>query len=122
MMTSNDPGPPDGIERRRERIDLSALTEDVRQLEEAVRTLAPAVTRILPNQVQLGVAEIRKLLGQIVVIAVMLGMALIVYSQVALAHLNQRVDRGHEVILCVLKVPEAQRTDQAVLTCEQGAR
>lgn len=115
-------GPPGGVERRRDHLQLAQVMDDVSSLERSVITLAGSVTKIIPDQVRVGVAEIRKLFLQIVAAVAVAVVILLLYSVVAVGRLNSRIDKGHDVIACFLKVPEGSRTDVALLTCKQAER
>lgn len=115
-------GPPDGIERRRDHLQLTAVMEEVSTLERSVIALATSVTKIIPDQIQVGVAEIRRLFYQITAAITVATLVILSYSVVTVGHLNHRVDKGHDILACFLKVPEASRTDVALLTCRQAER
>lgn len=119
---STTEGPPDGVERRRGHLQLAAVMEEVSTLERSVIALATSVTKIIPDQIQVGVAEIRKLFFQIVGALVFFTCVLLLYSVVAVGHLKASIEKGHDVITCFQKVPEGSRTDVALLTCRQASR
>lgn len=117
MPTSD--GPPDGIERRREHLQLTAVMEEVSTLERSVIALASSVTKIIPDQIQVGVAEIRRLFYQIVAVVAVAVVVLLGYSVIAVGHLKSSIDKGHAILTCILLTPESQRSPQTVITCRE---
>lgn len=115
-------GPPDGVERRRDHLQLGQIMDDVASLEKSVITLAGSVTKIIPDQISVGIAEIRKLFLQIVAVVAVAVVILLGYSVIAVGHLKSSIDKGHDVITCFQKVPEGLRTDVALLTCRQATK
>lgn len=99
---------------------------EVRHLYGSVEELAGAVARSMPrDEIEARAREQkereRQFRDQARLIAAGLALLLVllvVFSLAQVRKLENRLDRGHDVILCVLKVPEAQRTDAAVLTCQ----
>lgn len=115
-------GPPEGVDRRRRNPELDAVLERMSSLEGATARLAVVLPDIVPDQIRVGLAELRKLLFQVWAALAVLGVVLMVYSVVTVNRLNTKIERGHDVLSCFLKVPEASRTDVALLTCKQAER
>lgn len=123
----------DGEDRRRADPRVEAATQkmdaamaEVRHLYGSVEELAGAVARSMPrDEIEARAREQkereRQFRDQARLIAAGLALLLVIlvaFSMAQVRKLENRLDRGHDVILCVLKVPEAQRTDAAVLTCQ----
>lgn len=123
----------DGEDRRRNDPRVEAATQkmdaamaEVRHLYGSVEELAGAVARSMPrDEIEARAREQkereRQFRDQARLIAAGLALLLVIlvaFSMAQVRKLENRLDRGHDVILCVLKVPEAQRTDAAVLTCQ----
>lgn len=115
-----------GVERRRRNAELDEVLAQVTALEGSVGRLAGSVTKIVPDQIQVGVAEIRKLFLQLVA-AITVSTVVAVFVVAVLldreaGQINHHVDLGHDVLACVLKTPEALRNDVTTLTCQQVAK
>jgi hypothetical protein len=108
-------------ERRKEHIQLNQVMDDVRMLESSTIALAQAVAKIIPDQIQIGVSQIRLLFKQIVAALLILFFLLVAYSVMTIGRLNAHLDRNRDVITCFQKVAEGSRTDAALLLCKQGA-
>lgn len=126
-----------GEDRRRTDPKLDAAMAEVRHLYGSVEELASAVARSVPrDEIEAREREHKererqfKEQARIIVIGLgVLFLLLITYSVVTVHNLNGRIDSGHqilhsdhEVLLCVMKLPEGTRTDTAVLACRQAVK
>lgn len=120
----------DGEDRRRYDPKLEAAMAEVRHLYGSVEELAGAVSRSMPrDEIEARAREQKERERQFRDQArfMALGLAalfvvLVIFSLSQVNKLENRLDRGHDVILCVLKVPQAERTDAVVLTCQQAVK
>jgi hypothetical protein len=125
---TDHPGPPDGMERRRERqTDLAQAMADVVELQESVTTLAGAVSKIIPEQVGLGVDAIKVLLTKFAIMLGVFFVLLMIANQLFVAHI---VSEGHEdrnqiidVNTCIhAKAAAGTAFDDAQIACEEQYR
>lgn len=120
----------DGEDRRRYDPKLEAAMGEVRHLYGAVEELAGAVARSVPrDEIEAREREQkereRQFRDQARLISAGLAVLLVLlvaFSLTQVKKLEDRLDRGHDVILCVLKVPQVERTDAVVLTCQQAVK
>jgi hypothetical protein len=119
-----------GDERRRSDPKLEMAMAEVRHLYGSVEELALAVSRSVPrDEIEAREREHkereRQFREQARLIAgglAALFVFLVVFSMIQVGRIENRLDTSHDVILCALKVPEAQRTDTAILTCRQATK
>lgn len=120
-----------GPERRRDNLQLDAALAEVQRLHNAATTLANAVANTAHRSELVALQdEVKrefqiKLVAQAVLTVVALCI-LIFYMQFKFNHLTKQIDKGHDVVLCMQSLTEAQRTGdlaaQSLLTCEQSSR
>lgn len=102
----------DGTERRAADKRLSVAITEVRDLRDATAKLAEAVT-VRSSEFQRLFRQVAGLLGALLVI-------LTAFSLWQVARLNDRVDRGHDLITCLLLVDPTARTAQTLIDCQRG--
>lgn len=119
-----------GEDRRRFDPKLEAAMAEVRHLYGSVEELALAVGRSVPrDEIEAREREHKERERQFRDQArlIVAGLAavfvfLIVFSMIQVGRIEHRLDSGHDIILCALKIPEASRTDVAILTCRQATK
>lgn len=126
-----------GEDRRRFDPKLDAALGEVRHLYGAVEELAVAVSKSVPrDEIEAREKEhverqrqFREQAKLTIIGFAVLFMFIILFSVLAVRGLNHHMDSGHttlhydnEVLLCVARLPEATRTDTAVLACRQATQ
>lgn len=101
----------DGTERRAADKKLAVAIAEVRELRDAAAQLAEAVT--------VRTDEFRRLFLQVAAMQVALLLILIGFSRWEEGHLNKRLDRGHDLITCLLLVEPTTRTAQTLIECQR---
>lgn len=101
----------DGRERRT--VLIEALG-DVRDLRLGVADLTEAV--------RIRAIEFQRVIRQVALLLAVLLVVLITFSMFQIARLNERLDRGHGAITCLLLLEPADRTVQTLIDCQRGAR
>lgn len=106
--------PWDGTERRVADKRFAAAMTEVHDLRVGVAALAEAV-KVRDVEVGKGVRQVALLLAGLFIL-------LVVFSLTLNARFNQRLDRGHDLITCLLLVDPGQRTAQTLIDCQRGTR
>ena len=104
----------DGSERRAADKRLTVAINEVRDLREATAKLADAV--------QVRASEFQRVIRQVTVLLAGLLVILMTFSLWQVARLNERLDHGHDLIICLLLTEPSQRTAQTLIDCQKGGR
>lgn len=102
----------DGPERRAADKRLSVAINEVRDLRDATAKLAEAVT--------VRSAEFRRLFQQVAAMLAALLVVLVAFSLWQVARLNERLDGGHELIICLELTDPAARTAETLIDCQRS--
>lgn len=106
-----DEDPWDGTERRVTDKRFAAAMNEVHDLRVGVAALAEAV-KVRDVEVGRGVRQVAILLAGLLVI-------LIAFSLMMSSRFNQRLDHGHDTLICLLLVSPDQRTAQTLIDCQR---
>jgi hypothetical protein len=119
-----------GEDRRRSDPKLEQAMSEVRHLYGSVEELALAVSRSVPrDEIEAREREhkererqFREQARLMVAGFVALFVLLFAFSMWQVGRLEHKLDSGHDVILCAMKVPAGSLTDIAILTCKQASK
>ena len=121
----------DGPERRKDVLQLDEALAEVQKLNDATSTLAQAVVNTAQrHELEALSAEVARdfkvKLYFIAGIAVVSLVILMVFFNWRLSTQAKQIDKGHQVLSCLLTQPEVNRTGQfgatALVTCQQSVR